>query len=245
MLKKLIIAHRGFHKFAKENTIESYNKAIEIGADGIEFDVRRTKDGILISHHDEIIDNKYISSLTYNQINEIAANQGFHVPTVEEVLKLAQGKIKLFVELKEEGYEDEITKLLLRYLHLEEFIVISFNVRSLQLIKSNYTYVKIGLLLRTKKAKILGFIRKVLCFMPSSILLGVNPDILLPHADGYSLGLLKVAQRDKKNIVLWTVNDEVMITRFIKDDMVQGIITDIPDVAIYSRLQVSEVQRNT
>lgn len=234
MKKKLIIAHRGFHKFAEENTIAAYQKAIEIGVDGIEFDVRITKDGILISHHDEIIDDKYISNLTYERINQIAADKGFHVPTVEEVLKLAKGKVKLFVELKEEGYENEIINLLLKYLNLDEFIVISFNVRSLKLIKSSYTDVKTGLLLRTKKAKLLGFIIKLLGFLPSSILFGVNPDILLPHVDGYSLNLLKFAQREQKNIVLWTVNDEIMMKRFIKDDIVQGIITDIPDIAIFS-----------
>lgn len=233
MIKKLIIAHRGFHKSAKENTIEAYQKAIDIGADGIEFDVRRTKDGILISHHDPIIDNKYISSLTYKQLNKIAANKGFYVPTVEEVLKLTQVKIQLFVELKEEGYENQIINLLLKYLNLEEFIVISFNVRSLKLIKSSYANVKTGLLLRTKKAKTLGFIIKLLGFIPSSILFGVNPDILLPHLDGYSLELLNFAQRKQKHIILWTVNNEVMIGKFLKDNIVQGIITDIPDVAIF------------
>jgi glycerophosphoryl diester phosphodiesterase len=234
MIKKLIIAHRGFHKFAKENTIEAYQKAIKIGADGIEFDVRKTKDGILISHHDEIIDNKYISNLTYERINEIAAYKGFYVPNVEEVLKLTKGKIKLFVELKEEGYEDEIIKLLMKYLNLEEFIVISFHVRSLKLIKSRYTDVKTGLLLRTRKAELLKFIMKIFAFLPSSIIFGVNPDILLPHVDGYSSDLLKFAQIKQKHIILWTVNDEVMIGKFLKDNIVQGIITDIPDVAIFS-----------
>ncbi|MCP2731986.1 glycerophosphodiester phosphodiesterase [Limnofasciculus baicalensis] len=234
MMKKLIIAHRGFHNSATENTIEAYQKAIEIGVDGIEFDVRKTKDDILISHHDEIIYNKYISNLTYEQINKIAADKGFTVPTVEEVLKITKGKVKLFVELKEEGYEDDIINLLLKYLNLEEFIVISFNVRSLKLIKSSYADVKTGLLLRTKKAKLLGFIIKIFSFLPSSIIFGVNPDILLPHVDGYSLELLKFAQREQKNIVLWTVNDEVMIGKFLKDNIVQGIITDSPDVAIFS-----------
>ncbi|HBE59035.1 MAG TPA: hypothetical protein DEG17_02275 [Cyanobacteria bacterium UBA11149] len=231
-MKKLIIAHRGFHKFDRENTIAAFNQAIEIGADGIEFDVRMTQDGILISHHDEMMENQYIKNLTYTQIKEISARKGFSVPSVEEVLKLVRGKIKLFVELKEKGYEDEIVKLLLRYLSLSEFVLISFHVKSIQVIQDHYPNVKIGLLLRSRKAKILGFLVKVLWFLPNAILFGANPDILLPHFDGYSLDLLKLAQRKQKHLVLWTVNDEMMMRRFMEEDMVEGIVTDIPDVAI-------------
>ena len=74
----------------------------------IEFDVRRTKDNVFIAFHDGFIQGKSIKDLTYEAISQIARNQGFDIPTVEEVLKWSRGKIKFDVELKEEGYEKEI-----------------------------------------------------------------------------------------------------------------------------------------
>ncbi|NEN96454.1 MAG: glycerophosphodiester phosphodiesterase [Moorea sp. SIO1F2] len=97
MLTNKIIAHRGASNCAKENTIEAYEKAIELGADFIEFDVRITKDGVLISHHDPMIANQAISQLRFAEINRIAGQQGFRVPTVEEILRLTRNKIKLAV----------------------------------------------------------------------------------------------------------------------------------------------------
>ncbi|NEO48474.1 MAG: hypothetical protein F6K55_31940 [Moorea sp. SIO4A3] len=82
MLTNRIIAHRGASNCAKENTIEAYEKAIEFGADLIEFDVIITKDGVLISHHDTMIANQAISQLSFAEINRIAGQQGFRVPTV-------------------------------------------------------------------------------------------------------------------------------------------------------------------
>ena len=101
--EKLIIAHRGASSYAKENTIESFKKAMLLGADMIEFDVRRTKDNILIAFHDEMIRGHSVKELTYEAISQLARNQGFDIPTVEEVLKWSRGKIRLDVELKEEA----------------------------------------------------------------------------------------------------------------------------------------------
>ncbi len=113
--EKLIIAHRGAPGYARENTIESFKKALALGADMIEFDVRRTKDHALIVYHDERIQGHPIKDLVFEAIRRIAANQGFDIPTVEEVLKWSKGKIKLDVELKEEGYEREVAQLISSY----------------------------------------------------------------------------------------------------------------------------------
>ena len=66
----MIVAHRGASSLARENTIESFKKAIEIGVDMIEFDVRRTKDQALIVHHDELMAGKPVKELTYDEISK-------------------------------------------------------------------------------------------------------------------------------------------------------------------------------
>ncbi|MBP1697142.1 MAG: hypothetical protein H6Q41_2330, partial [Deltaproteobacteria bacterium] len=111
IIEKLIIAHRGSPNHAKENTIESFEKAMASGADMIEFDVRRTRDNVLIAFHDESIQSHSTKDLTFEAMSQMARHQGFEIPTVEEVLKWSRGKIKLDVELKEEGYEKETVEL--------------------------------------------------------------------------------------------------------------------------------------
>ena len=51
-----IICHRGASEFAHENTMEAYRAALELGADGNEFDIRTTKDGVLVCFHDDMLD---------------------------------------------------------------------------------------------------------------------------------------------------------------------------------------------
>ena len=67
MKKKLIIAHRGEHSNAVENTIESFKNAIREGADMIELDVRRTKDDLMVVNHNRNIRGKTIRNMKWNE----------------------------------------------------------------------------------------------------------------------------------------------------------------------------------
>ena len=105
----MVIAHRGASALAPhENTLEAFQIAIDLKADMVEFDVRKTSDNILIVFHDETIDGRKIGDMTYNRINDIASKEGYRVPTLDEVLELCSGKICLDIELKESGYERRV-----------------------------------------------------------------------------------------------------------------------------------------
>src|SRR6187397_1121726 len=52
----VIICHRGASEFAHENTLEAYRATFELGGDGNEFDVRATRDGVLVVFHDDMLD---------------------------------------------------------------------------------------------------------------------------------------------------------------------------------------------
>jgi glycerophosphoryl diester phosphodiesterase len=231
----LIIAHRGAPSFAKENTIESFEKAIALGADMIEFDVRRTKDNIFIAHHDESIQSKLIQELPYKKISEMARQQGFSIPIVEEVLKSTRGKIKLDVELKEEGYEREIVALLSKYFKEDQFIITSFNDSSLKVIKDNYPEIKVGLLLGKLKTPLLMRISE---FFPMKRYKKAKADFLVAHWKLLRAGFLERARRSHKPVIVWTVNDETMMERLFKDRRVYAMITDKPDIAV-------SLQKNT
>jgi len=238
----LIIAHRGAPGYAKENTIESFEKAMALGADMIEFDVRRTKDNVFIAYHNGSIQGKPIKDLTYEEIIQIARNQGFDIPTVEEVLKCARGKIKLDVELKEEGYEKEVVELLSRYFKEDQFVITSFNDSPLKTIKDIYPDIKVGLLLGKFKNSLWMRIPE---FFPMKRYKKAKADFLVAHWKLLRFGLLERAQRSHKPVFVWTVNDERMMWKLLNDRRVYAIITDKPDLAVPLRKKIIQQNKET
>jgi glycerophosphoryl diester phosphodiesterase len=105
-----VIAHRGvWGAGLPENSLAAFEQAIGAGADMIEFDVRRTRDRELIIFHDAELAGAPVASLTRSEIASLA---GVLPPLLEEALELARGRIALDVELKEDGYVDELAELL-------------------------------------------------------------------------------------------------------------------------------------
>jgi glycerophosphoryl diester phosphodiesterase len=104
-----VIAHRGaWSAEVPENSLAAFEQAIDLGADMIEFDVRRTRDRELIVFHDAEVAGAPVASLTRLEIEALA---GVLPPLLEETLKLARSRIALDVELKEDGYVDELADL--------------------------------------------------------------------------------------------------------------------------------------
>ena len=235
--QKLIVAHRGAPNDARENTIESFEKAIALGADMIEFDVRRTKDKVLIAYHDESLQGKPVRELTFKSISQIARNQGFDIPTVEEVLRFTRGKIKLDVELKEEGYEKETVELITRYFEKDQFVLSSFNDASLETIKNDDPRIQVGLILGKFKASLRTRISE---FFPARRCNEAKADFMVPHWRLLRFGFLARAERDKKPVFVWTVNDEEMIRKLLRDGRVYAIVTEKADLAVSLRKELTQ-----
>ena len=123
-----IVAHRGASAEAPENTLEAFERAIEAGADMIEFDVRRAADGRLVISHDPI------------------RGPGRDLPTLEETLLLTQGRIHLDVELKEPGCERDAISLMVRYFSPGDFCITSFLPAALREIRAIHPGIRAGLI---------------------------------------------------------------------------------------------------
>jgi len=231
----LIIAHRGAPFLARENTLGSFKQAISLGADMIEFDVRRTRDEVLIAFHDRSIQGKPIKRLTYKEVSQIAQDRGFGIPTVKEVLKCTKGKIRLDVELKEEGYEEEIIALLSKYFRKDQFLITSFNDSSLKRIKDNNPNIKVGLILGKFKPPLWVRISEVFPMKRSK---KSKADFLVAHWKLLRVGFLERARRSHKPVIVWTVNDEEMIWKLLRDKRIYGIITDKSDLAVSLRKEM-------
>lgn len=108
-------AHRGASGDYPENTLLAFRKALEIGVDEIELDLRMTRDGHLVVMHDATVDRTTdgsgsVDGLTLSEIKRLDAGGAFgegfrgeRVPTWEETLELLKGKVRLNVHLKEGG----------------------------------------------------------------------------------------------------------------------------------------------
>ena len=108
-----VVAHRGAHLGIPENTLPAYQKAIELGADFVEIDVRTTKDGRFISIHNDDVDDYakgkkgLVNAFTFDELRamDIGSRVGpqwkdVKIPTFEEILDLCKGKIGVYLDLK-------------------------------------------------------------------------------------------------------------------------------------------------
>lgn len=109
-----VIAHRGAHNGIPENSLAAYQKAIDLGCDFIEIDVRTTKDGKFVSVHNSTIDayvegqSGKVKEMTLEELKalDIGSRVGkewkdTQIPTFEEILKLCKGKIGIYLDLKD------------------------------------------------------------------------------------------------------------------------------------------------
>jgi len=108
MRQTLRIGHRGAAGHAPENTLAAIQKGIALGVDFVEIDVRCTADGVLVVLHDATVNRTTdgkgrVDRLFLRDIAKLNAGNGEHIPTLEEVLKIAAGKAGLMLELKAEG----------------------------------------------------------------------------------------------------------------------------------------------
>ena len=102
----LIFGHRGAAGHAPENSLLSIRQALELGVDGIEFDVRATRDGIPVLLHDETLDRTtpaqgVLAELTLTELSRTLPEQSDRVPVLADALHVIGGQARVNVELKD------------------------------------------------------------------------------------------------------------------------------------------------
>ncbi|OYT64983.1 hypothetical protein B6U74_04370 [Candidatus Bathyarchaeota archaeon ex4484_205] len=120
----IIVGHRGDILNFPENTIPAFESAISAGVDYVEFDVRKTRDGVLIIMHDENVQRTTdgvgkISEMRYEEVAELDAGswfdkrfEGLKVPTLEETLRCLKDRCGAYLEIKVDGIEEEVIQIL-------------------------------------------------------------------------------------------------------------------------------------
>lgn len=217
----LIIAHRGASAYEPENTLAAFRRAIDMGCDAIEFDVRFTSDGVPVVIHDEDLRrvagvDRRIGEHTLEEIREVTVMGGERIPTLDEVLSEVGGKVAIFMEIKELFSEERIVEMLKSYGVVDHTLIISFNYEHLRRIKDRDRSIEIGLLTYLKP-------------LPIDRAVKLNAMAILPRHNLVTLDSVREIHSRKLKVYTWTVND-VSIALKMKSYGVDGIATDDPAI---------------
>lgn len=225
-LRPAVIAHRGVHSGPIENTMDAFELAHEAGADMIELDVRRSGDGQLAILHDHAHSGVALDSCS---LDDFEQRTGFRPPLLEEVLAWAAGRIALDVELKEDGYAEQVALPLQAFAAAGgELLITSFIDPLLARIAALSEDLRLGLLLELPPAGALTAARAV------ERARAAGATTLLPEMKLVGEPLLAEVTAAGLQLVVWDfmAADHAAL---LSDPRVAGVITDDVPGALAAR----------
>lgn len=237
-----IIAHRGASGYAPENTMEAFELAVKMGADGIETDVHLSQDGEVIIIHDEKLDRTsnglgYVKDYTYEQLSKFNMNNHMEqyeycqLPRLCDLLALVKKHgILLNIELKTDfyaypGIEQKVVELVKEYGVEDQILYSSFNHYTLMNIKNVDPKAKIALLYMEALVQPWDYASHI----HANALHPFYPNLQIP-------GYLEECHKNKIIVNAWTVNKREDMANLIQLG-IDGIITNYPDIALTYKKQ--------
>ena len=217
----LKIGHRGARAYEPENTLRSFKKALEIGVDAVELDVRKTKDNQLVVIHDADVKRTtdgegLVSELTLKEIKGFSAEKGEKIPTLQEALDFLGKKVKTLIELKEEGAEEKVLAAVREKGLQKNVIIVSFIEEALRKVRELDRNVETGLLYATHKN-------------PVKAALDLKASYLLPLYRFTHTTNVQKAHENGLKVIVWTINKPEEVAEYVKKG-VDGIASDKPDI---------------
>ena len=220
------IGHRGASGYEPENTLISFEKAIDLNADGIELDVHLTSDGELVVIHDETIQRTFngkgaVNEFTLKKLKSFHSDKNQVIPTLIEVFDLVNRRCFINIELKGIGTAKPVSDLINYYISNKnwknsEFLISSFDWKMLEEFHLLNPKIRIGVLTEESIENALAFAKKLKAF-------SIHPDYQLLTKENVAL-----MQENGFEVFPWTVNSEEAIQK-IKSFKVNGIISNFPD----------------
>ena len=230
-----VSAHKGGSEDAPPATWKAYETALTTGAEYVEFDIRRTRDGDLVVFHDGQVAGRPVAALTYE---ELCAATGHRVPRVREVMKLIAGRAFGHLDLKETGYEHEVVVMALDLLGPGNFVATTLVDSSIGEIKKRYPEVTTALSLGRDLREVTRWLRlpvRARELYPLGRMRACGADWLAVHRRLARANVLRLCGRLGIPAMVWTVNGEPQMRRFLADSRVAVLITDRPRHALSLR----------
>lgn len=213
-----IIAHRGLHQSARENTLEAFEAAVSAGADAIELDVHASADGVVLVHHDAAVMGKTPVNIAESSAAEILAagrDAKLEIPSLEAVLKQFAGRAKVYVEVKAPNVELIVARVIRD--SPCEVAVHAFDHRVVKTLRDFVPGVQTGVLTVSRPVD------------PVSILRSANANDYWPQIDFVDDALVEEIQGAGGRVIVWTANSPQQWKRCLTAQ-VDGICTDKPDL---------------
>ena len=223
-------AHRGASAYAPENTMISFRKALQLGANGIELDLQRTKDGKIVIFHDKNIDKKSngkgkISDYTYKELLDFDFGSWFDIKYKDERIVLFENFAKEFlsknltfaIELKQEGIEKDVLDIIKKYATYDDIYITSFNFNALNNVRAIDSNIKLSWLIEDR-----------INIDNISKLLEINGIQICPNAEDVTIEDIKLANKSGVRVRLWGVSNEDIMRKAFNFN-IEGMTVNFPD----------------
>jgi len=228
MKNTVVVAHRGFSSKFPENTILSFQKAVEIKADAIELDVREIKNGEIVIMHDEKVDRTtdgtgYIEEMTYREVRKLDAGKwkgnfkNVKVPSLKEVFGKIGNKITYFIEIKKATIPT-ILKIIDDFKIYENVIICSFHIEYL---------------LESKKLSPEIPVALITSFFPENLSYLIKNGISMVNILHTEMNDERFTQLIKRGILttVWTVDKKEDMKKYLNME-IPVITTNCPDILL-------------
>jgi glycerophosphoryl diester phosphodiesterase len=224
-----ISAHRGGSESATPGTYAAYRSALVAGADYLEFDVRATADGELVAFHPARLGpGRAVGALSYAELCRLA---GYEVPTTSGLLRLLAGRAAAHIDLKERDCLTAIMSQALGVLAPEQIIVTTRDEVAVRQLRHHCPAVPAGLTIGGDLAETVRYLVGRASRRASSRL-----DAVLAAGAGWAVvherlaraGVVAECRRRELATMVWTVNDDTALTRWLASPDVDVLVTDRP-----------------
>jgi glycerophosphoryl diester phosphodiesterase len=210
------IAHRGAHDVFTENTLDAFQRAAELGLDGVELDVHATADGVCVVHHDEtIVTSRVALSIRGTYFDTLRAAVPL-VPRLDDALDLLAGRTKAYIEVKGRGYEHSVAHVIAasRFASGDACAVHAFDHQVVLRIKRLRPTLRTGILQTSRLVDNAHALR------------AAEADDLWQWHEFVDAGLVREVSAAGGRVICWTANTPSE-WRVFEDMGVAGICTDL------------------
>jgi len=230
-----ISAHRGGSEHGPEGTYEAYRSALAAGAEYIEFDIRRTADGTLVSCHPARVSRQGVAAVSYDRLCHLA---GYRVPQLIEALPMLAGRAAAHLDLKQADCAEAVVGLAAGILGPAGLLVTTGDGPLAAALGRRFPAVPFGVTIGGDLAQAAGFAARRLRAPGLSRLdpvLAAGTGWAVVHRRLARTGVLAECRRRGLKTAVWTVNAAGEISRWLASPDVDVLITDRPGHALAIR----------
>lgn len=221
-------AHRGASEYAPENTMSAFYMGLAMGANGIETDIRKTKDGQLVLFHDGTLDrvtNKIggFHDFTWQELKALLI-KGKSMAVTEDCMVRFEDFLRYFhfrnitiaLELKDENIETDVLELLSRFSFSARVEITSFCFENLKRMRALDKNITLGYLVDTPSDEVVNVMRSI------------DGTQICPKGSSLTKERVLALKRMGFNVRAWGITDETVM-RYAADCKVDGMTVNFPD----------------